>query len=56
MRLFVNDEKKYVIDPTNPQVDPAIKERRKYEQDELLYKTAKLANLKAQREQFATAH
>lgn len=56
MRLFVDDEKKFVIDPTNPQVDPAIKERRKYEQDELLYETAELAKLKAKREQLAAAH
>lgn len=53
MRLFVDDEKKFVIDPTNPQVDPAIKERRKYEQDELLYESAELAKLKAKREQLA---
>ena len=53
MRLFVDDEKKFVIDPTNPQVDPAVKERRKYEQDELLWETAELAKLKAKRDQLS---
>jgi hypothetical protein len=56
LRLFVDDEKKFVIDPTNPQVDPAIKERRKYEQDELLYETAELAKLKATRAQLTAGH
>jgi hypothetical protein len=56
MRLFVDDEKKFVIDPTNPQVDPAVKERRKYEQDELLWESAELAKLKAKRDQLLAAH
>jgi hypothetical protein len=51
LRLFVDDEKKFVMDPTNPAVDAAAKERRKYEQDELLYETAELAKLKARWEQ-----
>jgi hypothetical protein len=51
LRLFVDDEKKFVTDPTNPAVDAATKERRKYEQDELLWETAELAKLKARWEQ-----
>lgn len=51
LRLFVDDEKKFVMDPTNPAVDTATKERRKYEQDELLWETAELAKLKARWEE-----
>jgi hypothetical protein len=51
LRLFVDDEKKFVTDPTNPAVDAATKERRKYEQDELLWETAELAKLKARWEE-----
>jgi hypothetical protein len=51
MRWFVDDEQKFVIDPTNSQVDPSTKERRKYEQ--VAYETAELAKLKAKRELFA---
>jgi len=47
MRLFVNDERPFLNDPGNPEGDEAAQERRKYEQDELLWETAELAKLKA---------
>jgi hypothetical protein len=47
MRLFVNDEKPFIVDPANPKGDEATQDRRKYEQDELLWETAELAKLKA---------
>ena len=47
MRLFVDDEKQFVIDPANADGDPVAAERRKYEQDELRWETAELAKLKA---------
>jgi hypothetical protein len=46
MRLFVNDERPFLNDPGNPKGDDAAQERRKYEQDELLWETAELAKLK----------
>lgn len=48
MRLFVEDERGFVNDPANTNVDPAAVERRRYEQDELHWETAELARLKAQ--------
>jgi uncharacterized protein YeeX (DUF496 family) len=50
MRLFVNDEPAFVIDPTNKDVDAAARERRKYEQDELLFESAEIARLRAKAE------
>jgi hypothetical protein len=47
MRLFVNDEKSFIVDPAHPQTDKSAQDRRKYEQDELLWETAELAKLKA---------
>ncbi|HXX99433.1 MAG TPA: hypothetical protein VEI54_00840 [Candidatus Limnocylindrales bacterium] len=47
MRLFVDDERAFVSDPGNTTVDASMQERRKYEQDELLWETAELAKLKA---------
>jgi hypothetical protein len=49
LRLFVEDERAFVIDPANVNVDPAVAERRRYEQDELHWETAELARLKALR-------
>lgn len=51
MRLFVEDERQFVIDPGNVTADPAAAERRKYEQDELRWETAELAKLKARLEE-----
>lgn len=51
MRLFVDDEKTFVIDPTNSDVDTAVKERRRYEQDELRWETAELAKLNVRLEE-----
>ncbi len=45
MRLFVGDERAFLIDPGNMKVDAAIAERRRYEQDELRWETAELARL-----------
>lgn len=47
MRLFVTDERAFLNDPSNSQVDPDTQERRKYSQDELLYETAELARLQS---------
>ena len=47
MRLFVNDERPFLNDPGNPKGDEASQDRRKYEQDELLWETSQLAKLKA---------
>jgi hypothetical protein len=50
MRLFVNDEPAFLIDPTNKDVEAAVRERRKYEQDELLFESAEIARLRAKAE------
>ena len=47
MRLFVTDERPFLNDPANQKVDETAQDRRKYEQDELLWETAELAKLKA---------
>lgn len=47
MRLFVDDERPFLNDPGNTKVDGTLQDRRKYEQDELLFETAELAKLKA---------
>ena len=46
LRLFASDEQAFLRDPASAENDPAVKERRKYEQDELLWETAELAKLK----------
>lgn len=55
MRLFVDDEKAFIVDPANPKGDGASQERRKYEQDELLWETAELARLKARLNEITAA-
>ena len=47
MRLFVTDEKAFLLNPTNPNEDAATREQRRYEQDELHYETAEVARLQA---------
>ncbi len=47
LRLFVDDERAFLNDPANTNVNPAVAERRRYEQDELRWETAELARLKA---------
>jgi hypothetical protein len=47
MRLFVDDEKAFVVDPANGNADPVVAERRRYEQDELRWETAEVGKLKA---------
>jgi hypothetical protein len=49
MRLFVEDERAFVNDPSNANVEATVVERRRYEQDELHWETAELARLKAVR-------
>jgi len=51
MWLFVADEKAFLVNPWNQQVDEAVKKRRQYEQDELLWETAELAKLKERLEE-----
>jgi len=46
MRLFVTDERPFLDNPGNPKGDEASQDRRKYEQDELLWETSELAKLK----------
>ncbi len=46
MRLFVNDERSFLNNPSDPGADAAVQERRKYEQDELLYESAEIARLR----------
>ena len=46
LRLFATDEQMFLRDPSTDEKDPSVKERRKYSQDELLWKTAELARLK----------
>jgi hypothetical protein len=47
MRLFVTDEKSFLKDPLNPSEDAVTQERRRYEQDELLWETAEVVKLRA---------
>lgn len=51
MRLFVDDEKKFLMDPTNTDAEAAVTERRQYEQNELHWETAELARLKGKLEE-----
>jgi hypothetical protein len=55
LRLFVNDERAFLMDPANAKADGAVAERCRYEQDELRWETAELAKLKARREQVGVA-
>jgi hypothetical protein len=56
MRLFVDDERAFVNDPSNTQIDSAVAERRRYEQDELHWETAELARLKARLRELTASH
>jgi hypothetical protein len=47
MRLFVRDERPFLNSPDGPATDAQAQDRRKYEQNELLYETAQLGRLKA---------
>lgn len=51
MRLFVNDEKTFLMDPSNTEVEAGVAERRRYEQDELRWETAELTRLKGRLEE-----
>jgi hypothetical protein len=55
MRLFVEDERPFLNDPSNPNVDESGRDRRKYAQDELLWETAELARLKTRLNQITAA-
>lgn len=55
IRLFVNDERPFLNDPANPKGDEVAQDRRKYEQDELLWETSELAKLKARLNQLTAA-
>jgi hypothetical protein len=55
MRLFVKDERPFLNDPDGTTGDSAARERRKYEQDELLWETAELARLRGKLEQLTSA-
>ncbi len=55
LRLFVNDERAFLMDPANAKAYGAVAERRRYEQDELRWETAELAKLQARREQVGVA-
>ncbi|MGB7847559.1 MAG: hypothetical protein WBL63_18240 [Candidatus Acidiferrum sp.] len=55
MRLFVKDERPFLNDPGNANGDSAAQERRKYEQDELLWETAELARLRGRLQQLTAA-
>jgi len=50
MRLFATDERPFLNDPGDTTVETTAQERRKYEQDELLYETAELAKMRGQLE------
>ena len=47
MKLFVSDEKEFLKNAGGVEADPAVQERRRYEQDELRWETAELAKLTA---------
>jgi hypothetical protein len=47
LRLFVDDEKAFVMNPAGGNTDPVVAERRRYEQDELRWETAELWKLRA---------
>jgi len=56
MRLFVEDERRFLNDPANQNVPQAVRDERKYEQDELLWETAELARLKFRLNEIKAAH
>src|SRR5271169_4993486 len=51
MRLFVNDERPFLNNPGAGQAGTVERERRNYEQDELLYDSAEIARLRTRLEQ-----
>lgn len=55
MRLFVNDERPFLNDPGNVTGNATAAERRKFDQDELLYETAQIARLRRKVEELKTA-
>jgi hypothetical protein len=55
MRLFVRDEQPFIRDPLGAQTDRPAQDRRKYEQDELLYESAEIARLRTRLEQLKAA-
>lgn len=55
MRLFVDDERAFLNDPTNANVDPNVHDRRKYEQDELLCESSEIARLRAKAQELRLA-
>jgi len=55
MRLFVNDERPFLVNPGDVAANSAAQERRKYEQDELLYEAAEIARLRERVERLKTA-
>ena len=55
MRLFVNDERPFLNDPGNAEGDATAAERRKYEQDELLYESAEIGRLRGRVEELKAA-
>jgi len=50
IRLFATDERPFLIDPGDTTVEATAQERRKYEQDEMLYETAELAKMRGRLE------
>jgi hypothetical protein len=55
MRLFVQDERAFLNDPGNSNVDAVAAERRRYEQDELRSETADLARMKTRLREITAA-
>jgi hypothetical protein len=55
MRLFVDDEREFLNDPGNKQTEQSVQDRRKYEQDELLYESAEIAKMRTRLEQMKAA-
>ena len=56
MRLFVRDERPFLNDPAGAAADAAAQERRKYEQDELLYESAEIAQLREKQSALKSAN
>jgi hypothetical protein len=51
MKLFVDDEKEFLKHGGAAEADPVVRERRRYEQDELRWETAEAAKLQVELEQ-----
>jgi hypothetical protein len=51
MKLFVDDEKEFLKRGGAAEADPVVRERRRYEQDELRWEAAEAAKLQVQLEQ-----